>query len=82
MLITITTYKRNKLFQIQLLPIWIVKKIFSYLDAKTLKKIKSVNKYWEYAVTDLQKEQKAKKNLDKFIRKMEVSTTYLKYYDY
>ncbi|KAF2900750.1 hypothetical protein ILUMI_05434 [Ignelater luminosus] len=59
--------------QIQLLPVWIVKKIFSYLDAKTLKKIKSVNKYWAYAVTDLQKEQKARKTLDKFIRKMEES---------
>ncbi|KAK4874477.1 hypothetical protein RN001_013837 [Aquatica leii] len=55
--------------KLQLIPITIVKMIFNYLDPYTLKKIKNVNKYWDYAVKDLLKEKKGRKNLDKFIKK-------------
>ncbi|KAB0795340.1 hypothetical protein PPYR_12179 [Photinus pyralis] len=59
---------------IQLCPIWIVKKIFGYLDAKTLKKIVGVNKYWKAAVNDFQADLKSRKLLKKFIVKFEKGT--------
>lgn len=56
-----------------MLPYWTVLKIFSYLDAKTLKKIKAVNKYWEFAANELKKCLKARKAIDKLIGQMAVS---------
>lgn len=60
------------LFQLQLLPVWIIKKIFCYLDLKTLKKIKTVNSYWAYVIEDLFKEFTCRKYIDKQIKKAEV----------
>lgn len=41
------------------------------MDAKTLKKVKVVNKYWSYVIADMQKEQKTLRMLEKFISKIE-----------
>lgn len=59
--------------QIQLLPIWVVKNIFSYLDKKTLQKIKKVNHYWDFVATDMLKEIAMRKSLNNTIKKMEVT---------
>lgn len=58
------------------MPIWIVKKIFGYLDKNSLAQAKKVNKYWEYAVSDLAKEVAARTAIDKRIKKIEVRITY------
>lgn len=60
------------LFQLQTLPIWVVKNIFSYLDKKTLKRIKDVNSYWAYVVDALIADQKIRKYIDKHIKQSEV----------
>lgn len=54
-----------------------MKKIFSYLDKKTLNKAKTVNEYWKYVITDYLKEVATRKKLDKEIEKIEVSVTSL-----
>nr|CAI5858348.1 unnamed protein product [Callosobruchus analis] len=46
------------------MPIWIVKNIFSFLDAKTLHTCKKVSKYWSYVVTEMIKEEKARRQLN------------------
>ncbi|RZC36012.1 uncharacterized protein BDFB_013602, partial [Asbolus verrucosus] len=60
--------------EIQLLPIGIVKMIFSYLDKKSLKKAKKVDEYWKWVITDLTKELKLKKLLNKTKKKMKESS--------
>nr|CAI5869670.1 unnamed protein product [Callosobruchus analis] len=50
---------------IQLIPIWIVKNIFSFLDAKSFQNCKKVNKYWGYVVQDMMKEAKARQQINK-----------------
>ncbi|CAH1115993.1 unnamed protein product [Phaedon cochleariae] len=52
---------------IQLLPIWVVKKIFRYLDEKTLISLKKVNNYWSFTVQELLKEIKAREHLDNYL---------------
>lgn len=64
------------LFKLQVLPVWIVKKIFNYLDAKTLKKIKNVNSYWAYIVMEIAEEKKAMKFINKHIKKSEVTQSH------
>ncbi|KAK9739290.1 hypothetical protein QE152_g9110 [Popillia japonica] len=55
---------------IQLLPIWIVKKIFGYLDPKSLKKVREVNTYWCYVADDVSKEKTCRKYINKVLRKL------------
>ncbi|XP_071050368.1 uncharacterized protein PF3D7_1225600-like [Onthophagus taurus] len=62
--------EKNLVDQIQMLPIWVVKKIFSYLDKKTLKKVRTVNVYWTYIVDDLAKDKKTMKPVQKILKKM------------
>ncbi|GJQ82267.1 hypothetical protein Trydic_g19466 [Trypoxylus dichotomus] len=57
--------------QIQMLPVWIVKKIFNYLDQDTLKKIRSVNIYWAFVVDDLLQERTCRKSINSMIKSME-----------
>lgn len=64
-----------------MLPIWIVKQIFSYLDQKTLKKVHAVNPYWAYVTDDLAKERACRKRMDKIIEKMEVKDDGHIYFD-
>ena len=66
------TIATNLLLQVQLMPIWIVKKIFSYLDKKTLAKAKKVNAYWKWAIEELAKDKKVRKMLDKSNKKLKV----------
>ncbi|KAF5269575.1 hypothetical protein FQR65_LT05913 [Abscondita terminalis] len=68
-----TISESNDLDFLQLMPITIVKKIFGYLNSKTLKTIKQVNLYWEFAVNDLQADMKGRKTLNKCIKKMKKS---------
>lgn len=60
------------LIQIQLLPVWIIKKILSYLDKKTLETCKKVNEYWKYIIADYLKEIATRAKLDKEIENIEV----------
>ncbi|XP_030766042.1 uncharacterized protein LOC115890060 [Sitophilus oryzae] len=55
---------------IQILPIWVTKKIFSYLDLKTLKDIKKVNAYWSYASDSLIKDRTCRKFIDETLEKL------------
>lgn len=59
---------------IQLLPVWVVKRIFSYLDDKTLAQIKKVNEYWSYIVENLKSDNKARKSLDNKLDKINVTS--------
>lgn len=61
--------------QIQLLPVWIVKKILSYLDKKTLDTCKKVNEYWKYVIADYLKEIATRAQLNKEIEAIEVQIT-------
>ncbi|XP_074035978.1 uncharacterized protein [Leptinotarsa decemlineata] len=56
---------------IQLVPIWIVKKIFGYLDQKTLLTIKHVNSYWSYVVQEILKERKTREKINKYLETLE-----------
>lgn len=56
------------------MPIWIVKKIFSYLDKKSLTKAKKVNAYWAWVIKDFNKDLKIERLLEKNIIKMQVNT--------
>nr|CAH7768308.1 unnamed protein product [Callosobruchus chinensis] len=58
---------------IQLIPIWIVKNIFSFLDAKSLQSCKKVNKYWGYVVQDMMKEEKTRQQLNKQLESIKQS---------
>lgn len=51
---------------------WIIKKILSYLDGKTLKTCKKVNEYWKYVVTDYLKETVLRTKLNKEIEDFKV----------
>ncbi|CAH1376589.1 unnamed protein product [Tenebrio molitor] len=62
--------KRQPVDWIQIMPIWLVKKIFSYLDKKSLARAKKVNEFWKWAVTELLKDRKARKLLDKANQKL------------
>ncbi|XP_018332560.1 uncharacterized protein LOC108742049 isoform X2 [Agrilus planipennis] len=62
---------KDELDTIQMLPVWVVKKIFGYLDTKTLRKIRTVNKYWDYVIGELLKEKASRKTLNKAISKMQ-----------
>ncbi|XP_049817858.1 uncharacterized protein LOC109608747 isoform X4 [Aethina tumida] len=55
--------------RIQLLPIWIAKKLFNYFDDKTLKKLRNVNSYWDYVAQEVLKERKLRKQLIKLNEK-------------
>lgn len=54
------------------MPIYIVKKIFSYLDNKTLKKAQKVNEYWKWAIGDYLKDKKMRKSMNKTNKKLKV----------
>lgn len=54
---------------VQMLPIWIVKKIFNYLDLKTLQSLKKVNPYWAYVCDSVIKDRQARTLLDQTIEK-------------
>ncbi|XP_044759730.1 uncharacterized protein LOC123317323 isoform X2 [Coccinella septempunctata] len=56
---------------VQFLPVWNVKKIFSYLDEKTLQNLKNVNNYWATISKEVLAEIKARENLDATIKKTE-----------
>ncbi|XP_056631493.1 uncharacterized protein LOC130441733 [Diorhabda sublineata] len=58
---------------IQLLPIWIVKKIFGYIDTKILVKLKQVNSYWAFVISELIKEKNARQKLDAALDKMKAA---------
>lgn len=53
---------------LQLLPIWIVKKIFSYLDENTLLQLKFVNLYWANISKELITDKKTRTILDEAIK--------------
>lgn len=70
----LSTFRKSlSVKQIQLLPVWIVKRILSYLDKKTLDICKKVNDYWKYLVNDYLKEIATRAKLDKEIKRIEVS---------
>ncbi|VEN39127.1 unnamed protein product, partial [Callosobruchus maculatus] len=62
--IGVQVQQKSEMDVIQLMPIWIVKKIFGFLDAKSLRACKKVNKYWSCVVKELLKEEKARKKLN------------------
>lgn len=55
---------------VQMLPIWVVKKIFSFLDLKTLQSLKKVNPYWAYVCDSVIKDRQARTLLDQTIEKL------------
>ncbi|XP_044253463.1 uncharacterized protein LOC123004327 [Tribolium madens] len=62
--------KDESLDWIQIMPIMIVKKIFNYLDKKSLTRAKKVNAYWKWAIGDLLKDRKVHKSLNKIDKKL------------
>lgn len=73
MVVVLNLFININVLQIQLLPIWIVKKIFGYLDPKSLKKVREVNTYWCYVADDVSKEKTCRKYINKVLRKLKVS---------
>lgn len=55
---------------VQMLPIWVVKKIFNYVDLKTLQFLKKVNPYWAYVCDSVIKDRQARTLLDQTIEKL------------
>lgn len=55
---------------LQMLPIWIVKKVLNYFDHKTLQSLKKVNKYWAFVCEGLIKDRQAKALLDQAIQRL------------
>lgn len=55
---------------LQLLPVWIVKKILSYLEVHELQAVKKVNDYWCYVVEEMLKEMKSRQDLNKLLNDM------------
>ncbi|XP_050295191.1 uncharacterized protein LOC126735286 [Anthonomus grandis grandis] len=55
---------------IQMLPIWIIKKIFDHFDNKTLQYLKKVNNHWAYVCDSLMKDRHGKEFLNEAIAKM------------
>ncbi|KAH1022806.1 uncharacterized protein LOC109533271 isoform X2 [Dendroctonus ponderosae] len=55
---------------IQMLPIWIVKKILNYFDQKTLQSLKKVNRYWAFVCDGLIKDRQTKVLLDQAIQRL------------
>ncbi|KAK9883253.1 hypothetical protein WA026_001441 [Henosepilachna vigintioctopunctata] len=62
---------------IQLLPVWTVKKIFSYLDKKVLQSLKNVNSYWSIISKEVLAEQKMRTQLDSIIKKSKENLEHL-----
>lgn len=58
-----------KIFQIQLLPIWINRRIISLLDPKTMKIAKKVNKYWNKLVKSVEAEMQLNIQIEKALVK-------------
>ncbi|XP_045478245.1 uncharacterized protein LOC123683324 isoform X2 [Harmonia axyridis] len=56
---------------VQFLPVWNVKKIFAYLDEKTLYNLRNVNDYWATISKEVLAEKKARDYLDSVIKKSE-----------
>ncbi|CAH1955294.1 unnamed protein product [Acanthoscelides obtectus] len=57
--------EKSEIDVIQLLPIWTVKRIFNFLDVKSLQNCKKVSKYWAYVVQEMMKEMKARQQINK-----------------
>lgn len=55
----------ESLDQLQLLPIWVMKKILWYLDKKTLNKVREVNAYWDYVIDEVIEEKKVQNQIHK-----------------
>ncbi|XP_072398569.1 uncharacterized protein [Diabrotica undecimpunctata] len=65
--------KTKDVDMIQLLPIWIVKKIFCYMSDTELIKLKKVNAYWSFVISELLKERITRLKLDDTLDKMKAA---------
>uniref|UniRef100_A0A6P7GPP9 Uncharacterized protein LOC114339310 isoform X2 n=1 Tax=Diabrotica virgifera virgifera TaxID=50390 RepID=A0A6P7GPP9_DIAVI len=63
----------KKVTMFQLLPIWIVKKILCYLSNTDLVKLKKVNAYWSFVISEVLKERTTRLKLNDTLEKMKTA---------